>query len=95
MAKKFQTQLLVAESTRNRADAIALVIPDTRAEVLRRAIDGQGLRALERTYEVAMQEQLDPIAGALGHTRLELARLMQEQKLTVEDWDPATGRFRE
>lgn len=93
--KKFQTQLLVPESTRNRADAIALVIPDTRAEVLRRAIDGRGLRELERTYEDEMTEKLDPIARALGMSRLELAASMREQGLTVADWSPEDGRFRD
>jgi hypothetical protein len=94
MSKKVQSQLLVAPTTRDRADALALVIPDTRAEVYRRALEGGGLPGLEATYAEQLA-QLDPIAGYLGLTRLELAARMVAEELQLNDWDPAAGVFRD
>lgn len=47
MANKVQTQLLVNLITRQRADALAVVMGEPRAEILRRALEGGGLHKLE------------------------------------------------
>lgn len=91
--KKVQTQLLVPEVTRDRADALALAINETRAEVLRRALDGGGLDTLEKTYAEQLSA-LDPIASALGMKRHTLVRQMLHEGLALADWDPTTGTFR-
>lgn len=47
MAKKVQTQLLISPITRQRADSLAVVMGEPRAEILRRALEGGGLHKLE------------------------------------------------
>lgn len=84
MSRKVQTQLLVTRHTRDRADALALVIPETRAEVLRRALEGEGLRSLEWTFRSELK-RLDPYAKRFGMTRTELAGLMVEQGVSLAD----------
>jgi predicted DNA-binding protein len=83
MSRKVQTQLLVPEHTRNRADALALVIPETRAEVLRRAVEGH-LGKLEYQYRELLA-QLDPHARRFGMTRTELAGLMVKQGISLAE----------
>lgn len=73
MAKKVQSQLLVSEVTRDRADALALVRDEPRAEVYRLALEGGGLRDLEAQMKEGL-EALDSVAAGMGLTRLELAR---------------------
>jgi hypothetical protein len=65
---KVQTQLLMAEVTRNRADAIALVRGEPRAEVLRLALEGGGLRGLEKDHaeELARLGELARTMGIAG-----------------------------
>lgn len=84
MSRKVQTQLLVNPITRDRADALALVIPETRAEVLRRALEGGGLAQMEWMYRPQLK-QLDPHAKRFGMTRTELAGLMVKQGITLKD----------
>jgi len=50
MANKVQTQLLVNPITRQRADALAVVMGEPRAEILRRALEGGGLQKMELEY---------------------------------------------
>lgn len=94
LQKKFQTQLLINPKTRDRADALALVMNESRAEVLRQLID-RSLPAFERRFEEEMAEHLDPIAAALGMTRPELAAMMKREELTLADWNGLLGRFRD
>lgn len=84
MSRKVQTQLLVNRNTRDRADALALITGETRADVLRRALEGGGLREMEVIHFEKLR-QLDPHAERFGLTRTELAGLMVEQKISVED----------
>lgn len=71
--KKVQSQLLVSEVTRDRADALALVRGESRAEVYRLALEGQGLRQMELDHADAL-EKLDVLARGMGMSgRLELA----------------------
>jgi hypothetical protein len=56
MANKVQTQLLVNLITRQRADALAVVMGEPRAEILRRALEGGGLRGLELTHNDHLNE---------------------------------------
>jgi len=83
MSRKVQTQLLVPEILRDRADALALVIPETRAEILRRAVEGH-IGKLEYAYREQLA-QLDPHAKRFGMTRTELAGLMVKQGITLKD----------
>src|SRR6187402_3832691 len=56
MANKVQTQLLVNPITRQRADALAVVMGEPRAEILRRALEGGGLGQLEREQHPVLVE---------------------------------------
>jgi len=55
MATKVQTQLLVNLLTRQRADALAVVMGEPRAEILRRALEGGGLGQMEREHARALR----------------------------------------
>lgn len=72
MANKVQTQLLVNPITRQRADALAVVMGEPRAEILRRALEGGGLAALEAEH-----------ARLLNYLSAEGMRLMP----TDTDWE--------
>lgn len=82
--KKVQSQLLVPPMVRDRADALALVTGDTRAEVYRKALEGGGLAALEAQHREALELKLDGPAREFGMTRLELAHRMVADGLTLE-----------
>lgn len=81
---KVQSQLLVSPVTRDRADALALVRQEPRAEVYRVALEGGGLKALEVQHAEALKE-LSDIAEIFGYTREELTSRMLQDKLKVED----------
>lgn len=83
MGTKVQSQLLVSEVTRDRADALALVRNEPRAEVYRMALEGGGLAALERTHGAGLAE-LDQYADRFGMTRQALVRRMVADKITLE-----------
>lgn len=72
---KVQSQLLVPEVTRDRADALALVRGEPRAEVYRLALEGAGLAGLERTHAKGLAE-LDALAETFGMSRDTLVRRM-------------------
>lgn len=59
MANKVQTQLLVNLITRQRADALAVVMGEPRAEVLRRALEGGGLRTMETENRNGLTELIE------------------------------------
>lgn len=82
--RKVQSQLMVNRTVRDRADALALVVPDTRAEVYRRALE-IGLVQLEGIYSGQLRSQLDPHATRLGLDRAELAGLMAERDLSLTE----------
>lgn len=85
MAKKVQSQLLVSEVTRDRADALALVRGESRAEVYRLALEGQGLRQMELDHRDAL-EKLEELARQMGLSgRLELARKAAVDSYRLED----------
>ena len=90
MSRKVQTQLLVNPNTRDRADALAIVTGETRAEILRQALHFEWL---ERTH-AALLAQLDPHAQRFGMTRTELAGLMVQQGITLAEL-PALSSFPE
>lgn len=87
--RKVQSNLYVNRTTRDRIDAIALVIPDSRAEVYRRAIE-IGLVRLENDYAANMLTQLDPYANRLGIDRAEMAGLMAEAEISLADMHEVT-----
>lgn len=83
--KKVQSQLLVSEVTRDRADAVALVRGESRAEVYRLSIEGAGLPALEATHADAL-ERLEALAREMKLSgRLELARKAAEDGYRLAD----------
>lgn len=86
MAKKVQSQLLVSEVTRDRADALALVRGESRAEVYRLALEGEGLKGMEAVHQKDL-ERLDALAEAmsLAGGRLELARKAAEDGYRLAD----------
>lgn len=65
MANKVQTQLLVNLITRQRADALAVVMGEPRAEILRRALEGGGLSAMEDDQNDQLVELLE-IGGRIS-----------------------------
>lgn len=78
---KVQTQLLVNPATKDRADALALVLDESRAEVYRMALEGAGLARLERTHEAALA-RLDVLADRFQMVggRSELVRRATEDR---------------
>jgi hypothetical protein len=80
---KVQSQLLVPEVTRDRADAIALVRSEPRAEVYRLALEGAGLTGLEKAHSRGLAE-LDALAETFGMTRDQLVRRMVADGQTIE-----------
>jgi hypothetical protein len=84
MAKKVQSQLLVSEVTRDRADAVALVRGEPRAEVYRLALEGDGLSGLEKTHRAELDIMAE-VAARMGFTRLELARRAVQDGYTWEE----------
>jgi PAS domain-containing protein len=84
MATKVQSQLLVAELTRDRADALRLVRSEPRAEIWRLAIEGNGLAALEEAHRTQL-EALDNLAAIMGMTRLQLAARAARDGLWLRD----------
>lgn len=83
MSKKVQTQLLVHPVTRDRADAIALVLGCPRAEVLRMALDGAGIAGLEHSYR-AQLDDLEALAARMGMGVLALARRAVDDGYTLD-----------
>lgn len=69
---KVQSQLLVSETTRDRADALALARGEKRAEVYRLALE-PGLKVMEEANQEGLKRVADVAAG-MGMTPLELAR---------------------
>lgn len=88
MARKVPTQLRVALVTRNRADAIAIVTGQSRAEVYRHALEGRGLQQMEEAY-VNELKAFDAHAARFGMTRLALAGRMAEDGLSMADIESA------
>lgn len=82
--RKVQSNLYVNRTTRDRIDAVALVIPDSRAEVYRRAIE-IGLVRLESDYRPMMASMLAPHAQRLNMSVAELAGEMAERELSLAD----------
>lgn len=83
--RKVQSQLLVSLTTRQRADALALVLGETRAEIYRKGLEGAGLAGLESEHMATLSAKLDPIAERFGMTRLELAGRLADDGLTIAD----------
>lgn len=82
--RKVASNLYVNRSTRDRVDAVALVMPDSRAEVYRRAIE-IGLVRLENDYRAQMYETLTPHAMRFGVDNATLAGRMAERDLSLAD----------
>ena len=82
--KKVQSQLLVSEVTRDRADALALVRGEARAEVYRLALEGGGLRQMEEDHKAQLLA-LGEVAARMGMSYLELARKATQDGYTWED----------
>lgn len=82
--RKVQSNLYVNRSLRDRVDAVALVIPDSRAEVYRRAIE-IGMTRLENDYRGQMTSLLGPVAARFGMSVPELAGLLAERDLSLAD----------
>lgn len=83
-AKKVQSQLLVNLADRDRADALAITVQETRAEIYRRAL-AIGLTHLENTYLGQMKTLLDPPAARWGMDRTEMAGRLAEAGLAFHD----------
>lgn len=81
---KVQSQLLVSPITRDRADALALVRSEPRAEIYRMALEGAGLAGLEATHAGALAA-LDEVAAGMKMTRSELVRKATDDGLTLAD----------
>ncbi len=82
--RKVASNLYVNRTTRDRVDAIALVLPDSRAEVYRRAIE-IGLVRLENDYHGQIASLLKPIAMRFRMSITELAGELAERELTLAD----------
>ena len=81
---KVQTQLLVSPVTRDRADALALIRQEPRAEVYRVALEGGGLPALERQHAAELLE-LSAIAHKFNLATQTLISAMKEDGYTLDD----------
>lgn len=86
MARMVQSQLIVTELTRDRADALALVLGVPRAQVYRKGLEGGGLQGLEEERTNAeLLAELDTIAAAMGLSRLELAARAARDRYSMAD----------
>lgn len=87
--KKVQTQLLVNPITRQRADALAVVMGEPRAEILRRAIEGGGLAFLEMQHHGLLNELIavsQRLTGVVGSPRyLDFAERAARDGFTLAD----------
>jgi hypothetical protein len=70
--RKVQTMLAVSPHVRQRADVLALIRGESRAEIYRAALEGGGLAALEAQHADGLAE-LATLARNLGTTRTQLA----------------------
>lgn len=84
MATKVQTQLLIAEVTRDRADRLALVRNEPRAEILRLALEGGGLQSLEEQVRDGIAA-FDSIAREMGMSGLALAGRAARDRFRLAD----------
>lgn len=82
--RKVQTALLLDPPVRDRADILAASMGVVRAEVLRRALEGSGLKGLEKDY-AEPRAQLIAAAGRLRMTTVELARSMERDRILMAD----------
>lgn len=80
--KKVQSPLIISQATRARIEMLAAVRTETRAEVTRVALEGGGLRALERQHRNELGE-LDEVAGRLGLRREALALAMLDEGISL------------
>lgn len=81
---KVQSQLLVSEVTRDRADRLALIRQEPRAEVYRLALEGSGIPGMEKSMS-AQIAHFDELADAFGMRPLELARKAVEDRYTLAE----------
>lgn len=86
MTVKVQSQLLVSLLTRQRADALAVVLGEPRAEIYRKALEGGGLRALEQEY-IDLVRELFEIGQRFAPKRsiLEFAERAAKDGYTLAD----------
>lgn len=80
---KVQSQLLVPEYVRDQADALALALGETRAEVYRKAL-AAALPVLEGEH-AALLAKVDAVAVGMNMTRLELAAKAARDGYTLAD----------
>lgn len=80
--KKVQSPLIISQATRLRIEALAAVRTETRAEVTRIALEGGGLRALERQHRDELDE-LGRVAGFLGLGKADLAAQMLAEGMSL------------
>jgi len=85
MANKVQTQLLVNPITRQRADALAVVMGEPRAEILRRALEGGGLRELEIRQQAEMRDLYTQAERLGSEPVLEFAERAARDGFTLAD----------
>ena len=82
--RKVQTQLLVTTAMRDRLNVLAVIRREPRAEVIRVALEGGGVAALERAHTEGIGA-MNEAASARGITREVLAKEMLRDGLTLED----------
>ena len=80
--KKVQSPLIISQATRARIEALAAVRTETRAEVTRVALEGGGLRALERQHAQELRD-LGEVAASLGLPREVLAVQMLDESVSL------------
>ena len=80
--KKVQSPLIISQATRARIEMLAAVRTETRAEVTRVALEGGGLRALERAHAEQLRELVE-VAERLGLRREVLAVQMLDEGVSL------------
>lgn len=84
MAKKVQSQILVSLPTRRRADVLALIRGESRAEVFRLALEGKGLTDMEQKSAEDLKA-LIVVAARLEMTAGELAEKAMADRLSFQE----------
>lgn len=81
-----QSQLLTSRITRQRADALALIRNESRAEIWRKAIEGGGIAQMEQEHLQGLIE-LHDLAARFGFAGggLELAEQMMKEGVTLTE----------
>lgn len=84
MTNKVSTQLLVSPHTRDRSRALAIVRRESVAEVNRTALEGSGLKAVERQHTKDLDELTLQISRLAPGRRSDALEIVLRKRIGLE-----------